>query len=191
MPVIIPIASLNTYVNQDHPDASYAFRNYLVVGNDDGIVSGENGLCRAWMRFDISSIPPSSTISLGQLNILEFWMVGGYGSVSINIKRSTDSFTSEYITWNTANNASVGATEGTLDLPTAPSGGLEVASTNIAAAVQAALASGFLTLRLDCEPGGGFAYIQSKHYSGAGTPKLAVGYTTSSGRRRTVTIFPS
>jgi len=62
-----------------------------------------NAYSYAWLKFDLSQIPPGSTITYAELFLYAYWMATGdyYGPVPVDVRIGTDTWTEGGITWNT------------------------------------------------------------------------------------------
>lgn len=180
--------TIDLYIDQGNPTTSFNNDYRLICGDMsnglDGINAATGGLCRSWLKFDLSSIPGGATITAATLNLQSFYQDGGYASpFNIELARSTNISWTTALTWNTS--PSVGSALGEFNVEGSNRSAL-VTFTGLASTVAAALASGAVSFRLKLEdetggPGVFHEMSDTNYPSGAGpgvdSPTLVVTYT--------------
>lgn len=171
----------DTTVCQGSPTTNFDSWNSLYIGS-----FGVGAAYRAWVRFDISSIPSSATINSATFNLGNYFEQHNSiypADYTIEVARSTDiTWVKTTITWNNAPNGTVGSV---LDSYVSTATNLYgyVASFDVASAVSSALASGKISFRAkynDETVTDNVDSFEDRDYTGPPPyPSLVVDYTAS------------
>lgn len=172
------------FVNQTNGTTNYLADGWSQVGpvGHDG-TSFITGVSRVWLKFDLSSIPAGATINSAELATTTFYGSGNaYNGIVIDCARATDiSWSESTITWNTADNASVGAVSDSTPILAVDGSPRQAADFGVGAAVAAAFSTGAVSFRLIAEDesnlGGYVAIINENYTEGVEQPQLTITYT--------------
>lgn len=168
----------DVFVVQGSPTTNYNSTTELLIGT-----LGVGAACRAWLRFNLATVPSGSTINSATLYIKNFFEAHNStypADYTFDTARSTDiTWDKTTITWNNAPNASVGST---LDsyVSAAANAYLYEAPFVVTSGVSSALASGKVTFRIklnDETVTDLVDYFQDIDYAGTTYSKLVVDYT--------------
>lgn len=106
-----PVA--DTYIDSLNPEDKFGSANDIRLNNQTGGSPSNRLFMQGLMRFDLSSIPPGTTIESATLDFVQNNTVSG----SINIYDATGTWTEGEATWNNSNNLFGGTIYGTANLP--------------------------------------------------------------------------
>ncbi len=192
MSTLSTYAVASTSVNQDFPTSAY--QN---IGNTFcGYSVDYGGYSYAYRRFDISSIPPTATITSATLYESSYYTstIGAYDIVYVEAQRCTNITWLETMTWNTQPVANVvGTVTDTISYDTGINDNTGEKFFTVTADVQAALASGGVGWRLrtmfqDSEDDVYGINWQDVSYP-RNYPLLVVDYTVPTRRRAHTVLF--
>lgn len=193
---------VDTYVDPLQPDNGLGSTRRLCVGIDGDIMGsfpyadgmGTGGLCRIWVKFDISTIPAGSTINSAVLDFPVFFSADSYTNFPCVIFRCTDNTSvTESMTYNNAPNISLLPTAVDIEMAVAPA---VQNSADISAFVTAALADGVVSVMVQTE--GEYIGYDIDSYSNAYNKDsgyvteittLTIDYSVPSGRRSSVVLL--
>jgi len=176
MPAVTLYPSHDTFVTEPNPNFNYSAYTLLAVGND-----WTYGKARAWLQFDLSSVPVGSTINSATLTLQSFFANNSWTyppTLFFNLARCTDNtWTESGITWNNAPNGSCGSVIGSEDFfinyaSPVPFAGL---ASEISAALGARKVSFRVKLDDESNPGFGEWFADYDYPSSFST--LAIDYT--------------
>lgn len=192
MSVLTIYPSADTYVDQSLPTTNFGVLGKMIAGSDTN-VGGSAGLCRMWMKFDLSSIPAGSTINTAVVQEMFFFPFTGYVVATFDIKRCTDtSWTEGGLTWNNAPNGSIaGSATDFMDVDFTVVGQFFEHTFTVTTDVAAALASNAVSWVIvnRTEADGSGVNGGTKEYA-MSRPYLLVNYTEPvGGRRRSSIVF--
>ncbi len=89
----------DSYVDSADAGGNHGFRDYLIVGDWDG--ESPYRICRTYMRFDLSSLPPDQTILNAELHMAAFQVGAPTATVALHYL-GDDQWGENTITWNNA-----------------------------------------------------------------------------------------
>lgn len=106
---------IDSYVNNANPTTNYGTSTDLQWGQPT------TNVCRSYIKFDLSSIPPASTIISATLELNRWaWTGGGAGEPYDRVYRVTSSWDEGAITWNVQPSWSTDTIMGTIPYVAAP-----------------------------------------------------------------------
>lgn len=188
MPIMSVYASHDSYVDRGAPADNFNAVGWLIIGEIYGDSPNPHGtdVCSAWLQFDLSSIPAYAIINSATLRINIVYSVDDYADESYKIMRCTNnSWAESSITLNNAP-STFGAELAFFVVNSDTGPGIGIRNIDIKPLVEAALASGAISLRIDNDGNGGNGIwiTDGEYFGGASSinPKLTIDYTA---RRRT------
>jgi hypothetical protein len=188
MSAVSLLPEAQTFTSVNWPTSSFEAFQYLVVGNitsplpSEGVadpvftIGNIGGDFYSWLRFDLSSIPPTAVITSATLTMTSLYARhADYTSLAFGCRRCTDITFAETITNNTAPFASL---TGGFYIGYMPTGGPNIDVTaNVKVMTANALSTGKLSIYVS---GSGVAddwgIVQSSKFEGVATPVLSVSY---------------
>lgn len=178
---------VETYVKQSAPTTAFNTDTKIIVGFDPII---NDGPCRGWLRFNLSSIPAGSTINSAALKNTSYYGHDSYNPLNMDVALCSDITFLSTINWNTAPNGSVaGSPSASWNFTTesAPPSGIPV-NLDVTADVIAQLAAGKVSWRLKMADETLITSIDgvylTKYSYTANNPVLVIDYTVPATRRR-------